>query len=220
MKRLLLLSLLPVAFTALAQPLPPPGATPDGGLPGPNAPGRFYGPTLIGGTAGIALSNANRLIAMPVYIRPGSVLKTLSFNITTGNAAAWNARLCLYADSGQGLPGALLSDPGTIAVGSGSITGAQTATIPGGGIAVGGKWYWLAFNADSTAESISQAANASVGVYSGTRLLGFGSLANALIQAQTTLSVWANQTFGACPAVFPAANFGDNLTAPYIIIGF
>ena len=208
-----------LATVALAQPLVPPGIPPDLTLPGPQAAGRFYGPVFTAALAATAVATANRLTAVPVYIRSGSVLKTLSINITTGNAAAWNARLCLYADSGHGLPGSLVADAGTIAVGSGSITGVQTATIAGGGVAVGGTWYWVAVNADSIAESLTTITNPSAGPIYSSRIMGWASLA-AGVAGNPAIGVFAAQTFGACPAVFPAPSFGDNLAMPYIFMGY
>ena len=220
-RNLLLASVLLLGSPVWAQPLPPPpsGGALDLTLTGPNVPGRFYGPIITAAPTASAVGAANRITAVPVYIRAGSVLKTLSINITTGNAAAWNARLCLYADNGQGLPGALLSDPGTLAVASGSVVGVQTSTIAGGGIAAGGAWYWVTFNTDNNGESISSAGAASVGSFSSSRLFGWSAAANAPT-TNTAMGVYAAQTFGACPATFPAPTFGDNLPLPYIIMGY
>ena len=154
----------------------------------------------------------------PLYIRSGSVLKTLSFNITTGNAAAWNARLCLYADSGQGLPGALVTDAGTIAVASGSVTGLQTATIAGG-VAAGG-WNWVVMLVDNASESVTSITNPTAGPFYSSRLMGWISLA-AGVAGNPTFGVYAAQTFGACPAdVSDALLWGTNFVFPYIFIGY
>ena len=206
---------------ASAQPLPPPSSgAADMTLPGANAAGRFYGPVVIGtGVVAQPVGAANRLMAQPVYMRAGSTLKNLSFNITTGNAAAWNARMCLYADSGQGLPGALVSDAGTVAVASGSVTGLETATISGGGIVLGGGWYWEAFMADSAGESLSSSAANPSGLFTASHLLGWPSLA-AVIANNYIAGVYAAQTFGACPTTFPGASFGDQIPIPYVIMGY
>lgn len=199
-----------------------PGSTPRSySLNGTPQVGRFYGPSVTAAPAGSALSAANRLIVVPYYLSGTATLKSLSFNITTGNASAWNGRMCVYADNGAGLPGALAVDSGTVAVGSGSVTGVQTATLGGGGTSLGGPaWYWVGMMADSAAESLSSITNANGIVLSSGKLLGWASAANVVGNANNA-SVYMAQTFGACPSAFSASpTFNDNSAPPYIILGY
>jgi hypothetical protein len=209
---------------AWGQTTTPPSQVPKSfALNGPNVPGRAYmSPIISAAPTGQALSAANRLFATPLYTGSGSVLKSLSFNISTGNAAAWNARMCVYADSGNGLPGALIpsGDTGTVAIGSGSVTGIQTATLNGSnGVGVSG-WIWLAFMADNSGESLYGFANG-IGTQSGalTQLLGANSIGN-WFSGTASNGVFMAQTFGACPGTFGAVTYNVGATMPAIVAGF
>ncbi len=111
-------------------------------------------------------------------------------------------------------------DTGTVAVGA-TITGTQTAALSGGGVSVGPGWVWLAFMADSTAESLLSWSG-SIGVTGGpiTNVLGANSL-SAAFGGGASNALYMAQTFGACPATFsvtPTLNAGAN--APFIVAGF
>ncbi len=222
MKRLFLSAglLLIAVIAASAQTVSPGTPVPNFSLPGTLLTGRFYGPAVTSAPTSNAVAAANRLMATPMYMASGSVVKTMSFNITTGNASAWNARMCIYADTGTGAPGALVADSGTVAVGSGSVTGVQTATLGGGGVTIGGGWYWLAMMVDNASESLSSTGNGAGGAISSSRLLGWSSVANITTVATAT-GVYMAQTFGACPAAFSGSpTYGDGVALPYVVLGF
>lgn len=226
MKYLLLgLLLLPsLAWAQSASPGPftgPFDLAPTGGYQA----GRFYGPSTPGSAsapANAAVGAANTLYAVPFFVPSGSApVKTLSFDIGTGNAAAWNARMCIYTDSGNWSPSSLVtnSDTGTIAIASGSVTGVQTSSTLNGGSGVslsGPAWYWLAFNASSNAESIFQSTGTGMGAQ---RLFG-DSVSSGIFNGVQNLGVSVAQTFGACPASFGAASVVRNAAVPYIVVGF
>lgn len=198
--------------------------SPTGGfdLNGPNTAGRSYYPAVSTAPTGAAVGAANRLFAVPLFVGAGSVLKSLSFNITAGNASAWNARMCVYADNGAGLPGSLVAngDTGTIAIGSGSVTGVQTATLNGAtGITVSG-WIWLGFMADNASESVTSIAGAvsTVGALM-TNLLGANSAA-AVYGSTGVSGVFVAQTFGACPGTFGTASYGSGANTPWLVANF
>lgn len=191
-----------------------------GALPGGRAAGRFYYPLTAANPGNVSLTAANRLFATPMFMSAASTLKSLSFDIGTGNAAAWNARMCVYADNGSGAPGALMADSGTVAIASGSVTGIQTATLPGGGVSIGPGWVWLAFMADSNAESLFSYSAALAGVSSPiSSILGNTTLAN-IFGGSAVNSVYMAQTFGACPANFGAVTLNAAAAAPFIVAGF
>lgn len=189
-------------------------------IPGGFVSGRFYGPLLANSPAGTALGAANRLYALPWFVPTGTFSpKSLSFDISTGNASAWNARMCVYADNGSGAPGALVpsADTGTIAIASGSVTGVQTGTLTGVTV-TGPAWYWVAFMADSASESLYSLNSGPTSNIIGTQLLG-GDIAIRFF-TNFVSGVFAAQTFGACPATFPAASLGAGSATPYMVVGF
>ena len=201
---------------AQAQTIVAPGPS-QGFMPGAYPAGRVFGSELTVMPTSNAISAANRIFATPFYMRAGSVVKTLSFNVTAANASPWHGEVCLYADTGSGLPGALLLDSGSIAVGA-TVTGMQTFTLSPA-LTLGAGTIWLSFITDSAAESVSSLGNASVGPLSSATIIGWASLANASAATNTT-GVFAAQTFGTCPATFPAATYGDGAAIPYIYVGF
>lgn len=184
--------------------------------------GRFSGAAVTGLVTNTGLSGPNRLSAMPFYVGTTSLAKTLSFDIGTGNASAWNAEMCIYADTGAGLPGSLVVDSGTVAVASGSVTGVQSASLnSGAGTSLPGPgWYWLAFMASSASESIYSSGNSADGPLGSSMLLGWSSVANAA-SGTTATGVYAAQTFGACPGTFSVSpTFADGTALPYVWVGF
>lgn len=218
---LLYCALLLISFSANAQPILPTATNGDAAaLPGGRIAGRFYYPLTSASPTNAALPAANRLYAVPLFMTAASTMKTLSFDIGTGNAAAWNARMCVYADNGSGAPGSLVVDSGTIAIGSGSVTGIQTATLAGGGTLIAPGWVWIAFMADSASESLFS-YSASLAALSGpiSSLIGNTSLAN-IFGGSAVNSVFMAQSFGACPAAFGAVTLNAAAVAPFIVAGF
>lgn len=224
MRWLAIFAALCISGVVHAQPIPPSGSAGGGGLTlnGSAASGRTYFPVVAATPTNAAVGAANRLYAAPMFVGPGSVLKSLSFDIGTGNAAAWNARMCVYADNGTGLPGSLITnaDTGTIAIGSGSVTGVQTATVNGAtGVPVSG-WIWLAFMADSSSESVFSWGGSinTIGALM-TSLLGATS-ATSVFNGTASSSLYMAQTFGACPSSFGAVTYNNGASAPFIVAGF
>ena len=209
-------------LSAVAQPIPSGSPASSALLNGSNVAGRSYYPAIAAIATNTALGAANRLYATPVRVAPGSVLKSLSFNIGTGNAVAWNARMCVYADNGNGMPGSLVpnADTGTVAIGSGSVTGVQTATLNGSNGVPVSDWIWVAFMADSTAESLFSINGAvtSVGALM-TNLLGAASPASVFASTGTS-GVYMAQTFGACPGSFGAITYNNGAATPFLVLGF
>lgn len=209
-------------FFAKAQTITP-GAQPTGGLGlfASKFSGRFYGPQLTGSPAGAAVGSSNRLYASPVFIASTSQLKSLSFDISTGNASAWNARMCVYDSGLDGLPNNLVSgsDTGAIAIASGSVTGVQTGALSGSGATLyGPSWYWVSWVADSSSESVFSitSGNAPVMLQS---IIG-GASASDVYGGANPSSVFRALTFGACPATFGSATFVSSAPAPYVVLGF
>lgn len=208
------------AFGASAQQVTPAIPSYDAlTLPGGKTAGRAFVAGLGTVLTSVALGAANRLYAEPLWVgNVPSLAKTLSFNISVGNASAWNARMCLYQDSGAGLPGGLIpgADTGVIAIGSGSVTGVQTSSTlnSGNGVVVSG-WIWVAFVADTTGESLSSIGNDPMHA---NQLLG-STLAN-IYAINYTQGVFGSLTFGACPATFPATSYLTAAAAPAIAVGF
>lgn len=187
----------------------------------PRVAGRFYGPTLANQASAGALGAANRLYALPFFMPSTSVLKSLSFNITTGIAGAWNARVGVYTTNVNGLPDALVANSDTlVAVAGGATTGVQTGTVNGAtGVSLtGGAWYWLAFVADTSGQSLSSTTGASMApVTQG--MLG-GATAVQVVTGSGTGGVYVALTFGALPASFGTPTYNNNAVCPYVIAGF
>lgn len=219
--RWLLVALLALAGPANAQIIIHGASIPGTNLPGGFVSGRFYGTPVSGIPTNTALGAANRLYAVPFFVPQGSTAKSLSFDIGTGNAAAWNARMCIYSDNGSGAPGPLVSnsDTGTIAIASGSVTGAQTATLnSSSGVSLSGpSWYWLAFMADSASESLYSVTGGVTGQLTST-MLGGSTVAQVLTNFVS--GVYTAQTFGACPATFGSITYNNNAATPAVAVGF
>lgn len=108
-------------------------------------------------------------------------------------------------------------DTGTIAISSGSVVGVQTGNLnSSSGIVIQG-WVWVAFMADTSGQSV-YSANANTG-YFGYQLLGTGGNNNIFIGNNVT-GVKASQSFGACPATFPAVTYNTANPTPLVEIGF
>lgn len=186
-------------------------------LPGTFRIGRFFTPGFFI-PASNALTAANRLYAAPYWVGSPAILKSVSFNITTGIAGAWNGRMCVYADSGNGSPGNLIAngDSGTVAISAGTVTGTQTVALnSGNGIPVSG-WIWVGFMADTSGQNLASISNST---YYTNFLFGNAS-ANASLGNNSSSGVFVAQTFGACPTPFGAATFNSNAATPAISMGF
>ena len=193
-------------------------------LNGSAVAGRFYGPPLLDKPVNAAGSEVNRLYAIPVYISHPSLLKTLSFDIGTANMAMWHAEMCVYADSGKGAPGKLVptSDSGSLMIAPGT-AGLHTVTLNSGAGTqlIGPSWYWLAFEADSAAESLYSIAGAMAAadnLYS-TTTLGSTS-AEAIFNGLATSGVYTVRAFGSCPAEFGKPTLHVGAATPYIVMGY
>jgi hypothetical protein len=222
MRSIIALCLLALLSTsAIAQQIAPNASNLfDTTLPGPFKSGRFYGPLLPVVPTNQALGGANILYAEPFFVGSTSLLQTLSFDIGTGIAGAWNARMCVYYDSGTGTPGGLVAngDTGTIAIGSGSVTGVKTSsTINTSGLSLPGPgWYWFAFMADTSGQSLYSASGAGLGA---TRLHG-DSVSVGLYNGVANWGFSMAQTFGACPSSMASATVLRNAPVVFIEAGF
>lgn len=187
----------------------------------PMAASRFYGLPR-GTTPGTLLTVTGTLYAYPYYITSPTLIKTIALDTTTGQTAG-SARIGMYADSGAGYPGNLVTgtDGGALIATSGAAV--QTNTI---NVTVQSGWYWLAsiFTASGTFPTVASVA------------VGYGSATNANLGSDTALHMAATsgqagsgvaitgQTFGALSginsAVFPsAAALTLNADTPLIILG-
>lgn len=176
-----------------------------GGLPGVAYTARFD--TSAGGTLAPPYQVA---YAQPILLRAGTLSSILARHYSTTSAGEV-LRMGIYADTGQGYPGALLVDAGTIdlstAAGVKSIS--LTNTIPHGGL------YWIA--------SVPQGTSTSA------VMLTYGSDANSWpgISMPTSPSDLQTRTFGysspgiagALPATFPGGGSAVNNVASFPIIG-
>lgn len=188
-------------------------------MPGAKRAGRFYGPPETAVPANAAIPFINRLWMQPMFFGAASTVKTMAFDIGTGNAAAWNARICMYADNGAGIPGSLAIDSGTVAIGAGSVVGVQTAAINGAnGTLVPAGWYWVGMMADSVVPSLFSANNSN-GYYITSLLTGWGSALNSFTNVAAA-GYYMTQTFGACPGAFTVTGDNSNNAVPYIVLGF
>ena len=103
----------------------------------------YFGHHFLGdATANVTLTAADRIYASPFILAEETAIDRISIAVTTG--AAGNARLGIYYDDGNGNPGALLVDGGTVDVSSVAnveVTISQTLA-PG--------QYWTAMVSDVT----------------------------------------------------------------------
>lgn len=140
---------------AIAQQIAPGSPVMDLSPTAANVSGRFYGPVAPGPTSQ-AVAAANTLYAIPYFQPITSVAKNILFDVTASNASQWHARMCIYSDLNFS-PNSLVIDGGSITI-SAAATGVQTSSLnSGSGVSLsGGSWYWLAWVADSAAESVAQ----------------------------------------------------------------
>lgn len=193
----------------------------DSALPGGPKAGRFYGSRAPSVPVNTGLSAANRLWVTPVYIGANATLKSLSFDIGTGNSSAWNARMCVFADTGAGLPGTNVVDSGTVAIGSGSVTGIQTASLASGaGVALKAGTYWVGLMADSTSESLFAFNNATAYMTTVTTI-GFASASNLFTNGPSAGYYMAQTLSSGCPTGFSGTPTDANgQVVPYIAMGY
>jgi len=83
---------------------------------------------------------ANRLYAVPVFVEQDTPIDTLAINVASGTG---NLRFGVYYPTSSGLPGALLSEAGTVAVTAAFKTVSASITLPAG-------YSFLALESDST----------------------------------------------------------------------
>jgi hypothetical protein len=118
----------------------------------PMAASRFYG-NPAGNTPTTLLTVTGTLYAYPFYIAAPTLVKTVAFDVTTGQTGG-GARIGLYADNGSGYPGALVSgtDGGALIATSGAAV--QTNTI---NVTLQAGWYWCAsiYTATSTFPTVA-----------------------------------------------------------------
>lgn len=198
-----------------------PGANP-GYLPGSRVSGRFYGPRLLNQPANGALGANNRLYAIPYFQPVTGTALSLIFNIGTGIAGAWNARMGIYRCLPNGLPGDLVTGSDTlVAVSAGSVTGAQTGSVNGGSgvVLAGPAWYFLAFVADTSGQSLFSTTGAMAAEW--TSVLFGGATATQAYSGNGTGGVYQAHAFGALPATFSTSpTYNSNALVPIVAVGF
>lgn len=187
----------------------------------PMLPSRFFG-LPAGATPGTLLTVTGTLYAYPYYI-PGGTIKTIAIDTTTGQTGGASF-IGIYADSGAGYPGTLISGSNnTSALIATSGAAVQTYT-PATPLVLQAGWYWLAsiFTATSTFPTVSDVSatytllNTQLGSDTAAHLAATSG------QAATGISVAA--TYGTLSginaSVFPTgATVTQNAGTPLIILG-
>lgn len=159
--------------------------------------GAYYTPPGPRGTGAPAL---NVLSTVPFWVGRAQNFDRIGAEVTTAGAAGATLRLGIYADDGNGLPGALVVDAGTITSDS---TGAKELTISQS-LAAG--WYHLA--------ALVNTATATFRVITGNNYpVGAGSLASATASGGQAGHYTAGVT-GALPASFTLT---DRYGAPVLV---
>lgn len=186
----------------------------------PMAAGRFYG-VPYGNTPGTLLSVTGTLYAYPFYIAAPTLIKTLGIYSGTGQTGG-AVRAGIYADTGAGYPGALVSGTDGGALAATANTTVSTNTI---NVTLQAGWYWLATIA--TASGTFPTLGAITAVYPSATNSQLGSdtaahLIAASGQAVTGISVAA--TYGALNGIssgtFPTgATLTLNAATPIVILG-
>ena len=183
---------------------------------------RFYG-LPAGATPGTLLTVTGTLYAYPYYIAGPATIKTIGVYTTSGQTGG-AAFVGIYADTGAGYPGALITNSNNtsaLACTSGAVSQVYTPT---GGLVLQSGWYWLAsiFTATSTFPTV---ADISATYTPLATQLGFDTAAHLIAtsgQAGTGISVAA--TYGTLSginsAVFPAsATLTLNAGTPLVTLG-
>lgn len=180
---------------------PPGGGTPAGvAWHLGRATGRYYH-QLAGSVVGTFSVTMNRLYAQPFIISHNTTMTKLGIEVTTAAAAGKLLRLGLYSNNGS-VPDALILDAGTlpadgIAVLESAISQALTPGL-----------YWMALVTDGGTLQVRGITNERYleTFFGGSSSTGGGS-ANM---------VYANFTFAALPATFPALIYDWNSNGPGI----
>jgi len=187
------------------------GTTPTGN---PWQVGNFYGIPL-GVTPVSLLTITATLYAYPILIPNTVTVKSLNLSVITGQTGG-AAHIGLYADNGNGYPGALIQDSGALAATATAVVtkGSLTTAIPAG-------LYWGAsiFTASSTMPSVAGSTVAYTNEL--THQLGSDTAAHLLAtSAETSNGLSVAGTYGALPATFTAAaTLIQNAGVPLIAIG-
>jgi len=85
-----------------------------GGIVGGFTSGHYYIATTPGGSSTSAVLGVGTLRVTPVYIPTAVTITKLGAEVTSAGEAGSKVRLGIYADNGNGYPGSLLLDAGTI----------------------------------------------------------------------------------------------------------
>ena len=183
--------------------------------------GNYYRTPTSTAPAGAAIAVAGTLYATPIEIGNTSVVKTLSFNVTTASGSNWHVRMGIYRDSGFFTPVSLITDTATeeITVASG-FTGVKTSSVfaGGAGVTLERGRYWLVFTADTTAASVS-----SVGGTAGAHPLGAmingGSTLATMFTQQVGCYMAAARSYGALPEAFGGSTAYGLASFPCVVLG-
>lgn len=160
--------------------------------------GRWYGP-MTGRT--VNGNGADVMTAVPFWVGAAKTFDRIACAVTTA-AAGSSVRLGIYADTGEGAPGALILDAGAV---SGETVAAPEATIsqtlsPG--------WHWLA--------AVNQGGNPTLRCTSGTALMPVGAATAAeASQSQPVTGHVMSGVTGALPSTFTIT---ASALAPYLVV--
>jgi hypothetical protein len=115
---------------------------------------------------------ANTLWALPIVIDKVTKFDTITFHITTSQASQ-NARAGIYNDDGNGYPGSLIFDTGSISTAS---TGAKDTTITSSLQIFQPGLYWLAWETSATTIQIRGLNDPGNGILGTTATLNTGRI--------------------------------------------
>lgn len=178
--------------------------------------GRFYAPPAEVLTAFLTIASV--LYAVPIFVPSRIVVKSLSVNVTTGNAGDVG-RLGIYADV-NGAPdgGALIVDSGEQTLTSTAVVSAVVSVTLEPGL------YWLASTFDAGGGTMPSVAGISVTAASmANEMIGSDTAAHALATATTNNATGRKKTsftYAALPATFPAGSVVQSAAdTPCVAIG-
>ena len=190
-------------------------------VPGlPWVAGQAYG-TPPNSTLAAVLTVTQVITAYPVFIPNAITLQSISVSVTTGQTGG-KVRAALYADTGAGAPGTMVTGTDT-----GDLTATGTAVVGSSAIAIAvpAGWYWVGITqkATTTMPSVvgatavyTSALNTQLGNDTPTDALA--TSAKAVTGVSATLATYPTSTM---PTTFPATGYAQaqNVTTPVAALG-
>lgn len=139
---------------------------------------------------------ANTLWALPFWVSKVTKFDTISFEITTAQAAQ-NANAGIYYDNGNCYPGALIFNTGSISTAS---TGAKDTTITSSVQLFQPGLYWLAWETSATTAQVRVLSTG------GTQVQAFGGFASTIGTTANGYAYSVSDTYGATlPDPYPGS---------------